>query len=275
MRKPLVIVLLILVCAASLVAHDFWLASSSWQAAPGSTVTLTANVGDRFPVAGSYTDPARVDSVTLLGPGGRVAVQPDFRRERDSLAADLHLPPAPGTYLAVMVIKPRFIEIAPRDFTTYLTHEGLERVVSERERLGESGKPGRERYSRYAKLVIRAGDGPADHVTNPAGLKAELVPLVDPTTLRRGDTLAVRLLADGRPVSGALVGAIDAGSKGAPDDWPLKGRSDADGVVRFVLNAPGPWLVRSVHMVRRGGESGPQAADWESSWTSLVFDLAK
>ncbi|MEK6630703.1 MAG: DUF4198 domain-containing protein, partial [Acidobacteriota bacterium] len=114
MRKPLVIVLLILVCAASLVAHDFWLASSSWQAAPGSTVTLTANVGDRFPVAGSYTDPARVDSVTLLGPGGRVAVQPDFRRERDSLAADLHLPPAPGTYLAVMVIKPRFIEIAPR-----------------------------------------------------------------------------------------------------------------------------------------------------------------
>ena len=275
MRKPLTAALLFLICAAPLVAHDFWLAASSWHATPGSTVTLTANVGDRFPVAGSYTDPDRVDSVTLLGPGGRLAVQPDFRRERDSLATDLHLPPTPGTYVALMVIKPRYIEIAPRDFTAYLRHEGLEHLVSERERLGEPGNPGRERYSRYAKILIRAGDGPADHVTNPAGLKAELVPLVDPTTLRRGGILAVRLLANDRPVSGALVGAINAGSHGAADDWPLKGRTDAEGVVRFQLDEPGPWLVRSVHMVRRGGESGPQAVDWESFWASLAFDLAK
>lgn len=135
MRKLVPVLLLLVVCAVPLVAHDFWLASSAWQTAPGSTVTLTANVGDRFPAASSYTDPARVDSVTLIGPDGRSAVQPDFHRERDSLATDLRLPATPG-----------------------------------------------------------------------------------PTRLRRGDTLAVQLLVDGQPVAGALIGAIDAGSKGAPDD---------------------------------------------------------
>ncbi len=261
--------------AVPLAAHDFWLAASSWRTAPGSVVTVTANVGDRFPVPTSYTDPARVESVVLVGPDARTPLSPAFRREGESLAVPVALPAAPATYLVVVTIKPRFIEIPPRDFATYLSHEGLERVVAERDRRGESAKPGRERYSRYAKLVLRAGDGPSEHVTRALGLPAELVPLSDPTRLRRGDTLAVRLVAAGRPVAGALVGAIDAGSTGAPDDWPIKARTDRDGLVRLRLDAPGPWLVRSVHMVRRDGETGPQAADWESFWASLAFDLAR
>lgn len=275
LRTVRLLVLCLLVGTASLAAHDFWLAASAWHATPGSTVTVTANVGDRFPVPTSYTDPARVESVELVGPDGRTRLSPTFRREGDSLAAAVTLPAAPATYVVVMTIRPRFIEIPPNDFATYLSHEGLERVVAERDRRGESAKPGRERYSRHAKLVVRAGDGPSDHVTRPLGLAAELVPLADPTRVRRGDTLAIRLLAGGQPVADALVGAIDAGSTGAPDDWPLKARTDRDGVVRLRLDAPGPWLVRSVHMVRREGESGAEAADWESFWASLAFDLAR
>lgn len=257
---------------ALLGAHDFWLAASVWHAAPGTRITVTANVGERFPVPTSYTDPARVESVELLGPAGRVRLQPAFQRDGSSLVVPVDLPATPATYVVLLTIKPRFIEIPPADFTTYLTHEGLERVIAERARRGESAKPGRERYSRYAKLLVRAGDGPADHVTRPLGLPAELVPLGDPTRLRPGDTLAVRLLVHGQPVRDALVGAIDAGSKGAPDDWPLKDRTGRDGVVRFHLESPGPWLIRSVHMVRREGETGPEAVDWESFWASLTFD---
>lgn len=71
------------------------------------------------------------------------------------------LPKTPGTYLVVMTIKPRFIEIKAPDFATYLTHEGLERIVAERAKAGETERAGRERYSRYAKAVVRTGDGPA------------------------------------------------------------------------------------------------------------------
>lgn len=275
MRTSRLVAVLVPATAVAVGAHDFWLAASDWHATPGAAVTVTANVGDRFPVPTSYTDPSRVESLELVGPAGRTRLSPSFRREGNSLAVTVALPAAAGSYLVVMTVTPRFIEIPPTDFAAYLSHEGLERVVAERDRRGESAKPGRERYSRYAKLVVRAGDGPSDHVTRPVGLPAELVPLADPTRLRRGDTLAVRLLAGGEPVADALVGAVDAGSTGAPDDWPVKARTDRDGVARLRLDAPGPWLVRSVHMVRREGESGPQAVDWESFWASLAFDLAR
>ncbi|MGH9200739.1 MAG: DUF4198 domain-containing protein [Vicinamibacterales bacterium] len=256
-------------------AHDFWLGVSTWRAAPGSRITVTANVGDRFPNPTSFTAPERVERVRLIGPGGEIEITPDFRREQNSLATDVHLPPDAGTYLVVMTIKPRFIEIKPPDFATYLSHEGLERVVEERQRRGETSKPGRERYSRYAKVLIRAGEQRSDHVTKPLGLPAELVPATDPTALRAGDSLTVRLLLDGRPVEGALVGGIYASSKGKPDEWPVRARTDARGEARLSLDHAGPWLLRTVHMVRREGESGREAVDWESYWASLAFDLQK
>lgn len=38
-----------LVASATLTAHDFRLSSTHWTATPGATVTILANVGDRFP----------------------------------------------------------------------------------------------------------------------------------------------------------------------------------------------------------------------------------
>lgn len=274
-RRTALLVTAALCVSGILEAHDFWLGVSAWRVAPGSRITMTANVGDRFPNPTSFTAPERVDRVRLIGPGGEIEITPDFRREQKSLATDVQLPPGAGTYLVVMTIKPRYIEIKPPDFATYLSHEGLERVVAERERRGEMSKPGRERYSRYAKVLIRAGEQGSDHVTKPLGLPAELVPATDPTSLRAGDSLTVRLLLDGRPVEGALVGGIYASSKGKPDEWPVRARTDSRGEARISLDHAGPWLLRAVHMVRREGESGPEAVDWESYWASLTFDIQK
>lgn len=272
--RNLGIAALLLLACAELSAHDFWLAASPWRPAPGSRVTVTANVGDRFPVPTSFTAPDRVDRVRIVGPDGEGPVDPQFRRDRNSLATDVQLPRTPGAYLIVMTIKPRFIEIKPPDFATYLKHEGLERIVAERAKAGESERPGLERYSRYAKAVLRTGDGPADHVTRPFGLRAELLPLSDPSTLRVGQSLTLRLLADGKPVSDALIGGIYAASKGAPDDWPLKARTKQNGEVSFVLEQAGAWLFRSVHMTR-APDPGSPAADWESAWASLAFEIRK
>lgn len=269
------LVLVVAVFGATLLdAHEFWLGASTWRAVPGSTVTITANVGDRFPTPTTFTTPERVDRVRLIGPAGEVELKaPTLRREQDSLAVDLQIPPTPGTYVAVITVKPRLIEIGPSAFESYLSHEGLGRVVDERRRRGESDKPGRERYSRYAKVLFQAGAQGSSQVTRPVGLPIEIVPSVDPTGLRIGDALMVRLLADGRPVEGALVSAIYAASAGKPDEWPVGVRTDARGEARIPLEHAGPWLVRSVHMVRRGNESGPEAADWESYWAALTFNI--
>ena len=62
----------------------------------------------------------------------------------------------------------------------------------------------------------------------------------------------------------------------APD--PIKsrvvhGRTDAEGRTRLTIAKRGPYLLTAVHMVRREGETGDQAVDWES-YCSLTFDVS-
>lgn len=257
-------------------AHEFWVTPSSWVLEPGARATVLANVGDQFPGANSYTTPDRIESIRLVGPDSDTALEPPYRRERDSLAAEVQLPQRPGTYIGVVVVKPRVGEKSGPVFQQHIVHQGLDDVGEYRVKQGETGKAVRERYSRYGKTLIRVGKGgSAVHVARPMGLKIELVPQVDPTAVRVGSTLRFRLLLDGKPAPNALVGGISATSKSTPESWPLTARTDANGDVEFKLNEPGPWLIRAVRTGRRTGETGELAADWESYWASLSFQLAR
>jgi uncharacterized GH25 family protein len=263
--------LAVLIAGIPVDAHDFWLASSPWRpSAP--LVTITGNVGERFPTPETFPPPDRIERLWLVGPRGEIAVEPAYRREQNSLAADLQLPHASGTYLVVMTVKPRVAPSTPKEWMSYLQAEGLDGIVAEWQKSGETARDAREKYSRYAKAVIRHGSGASAHVTRPLGLRAEFVPETDPSGLRAGQTLTVRLLADGQPVKGALVGAVYEAWRGAVDDWPLKARTDADGRVRLTLDHAGSWLVRTVHMERARNASASEA-DWESYWATLTFQI--
>lgn len=262
--------------SAALAAHEFWVTTAQWEAAPGARITLLANVGSVFPAADSFTTPDRVASVRLVGAGLDAAIPPPYRREADSLAADIAAPSSPGTYVGVFSIKARTAEKSGSVFEEHLKHQGLKEVAAERAARGETAKPVRERYSRFGKTLITVGSGgDRSAATRPLGLKIELIPLVDPTALAAGSRLRVRLLLDGKPLPGALAGAIYAGAKAAPDSWPLTATTDARGEAEFLLEHRGPWLVRAVTMQRRENESGPDAADWETYWASLTFRLRR
>ncbi|MGH9197438.1 MAG: DUF4198 domain-containing protein, partial [Acidimicrobiia bacterium] len=220
LMKFIALALSVLLVASLAWAHDFWLAASPWHLKPGDRITITANVGERFPLPTSFTSPDRIQSLEVIGPTGKRLKPTPFRKADQSLAADVVLPSTAGTYLVAMTVKPRFIQLQPDQFAEYLRHEGLEWIVDDRTSREEENKPGRERYSRYAKLLIRTGNGSSNRVTKPTGLKAELVPDTDPTSLNVGGTLGLRLLHEGRPVEGALVGAVYATWSGDADNWP-------------------------------------------------------
>jgi uncharacterized GH25 family protein len=84
--------------------------------------------------------------------------------------------------------------------------------------------------------------------------------------LSAGEALSVQLLYLGQPIAGVLVRAINADEP----DGPVDGRSDADGRATVVLNRPGTWLIKAVHMIRLEDDN---RADWESYWASLLFHL--
>lgn len=278
MRLPRTAWTVLSACAlgASLAAHEFWVTSGQWAVEPGNRITLLANVGSVFPAADSFTVPERVAAVRLVGPGTDLAIAPPYRREADSLAADVTAPSRAGTYVGVFAIKPRTAEKSAAVFEEHLKHQGLTQVAAERTARRETARAVRERYSRYGKTLISVGSaGDRSAATRALGLKIELVPLVDPTSLAAGSRLRVRLLLDGKPLPGALAGAIYDGAKVPPDSWPFTAATDVGGEVEFRLDHPGPWLIRAVTMQRRENESGPDAADWETYWASLTFRLRR
>jgi uncharacterized GH25 family protein len=144
-------------------------------------------------------------------------------------------------------------------FDRYLGEEGLERIRGLR-KAGEG--PVREIYSRCAKSLLRVGDGSSGY-DRALGLELELVPERDPYSLKPGEALPVRLLYRGEPLDGALVIAL------ASPDSKVSART-AGGRASLVLDRPGRWLVKAVHMVPAPEGSG---AEWESLWASLTFEL--
>jgi uncharacterized GH25 family protein len=263
----------LLPCAAAaaatvpLSAHDFWLSASNWSPEPGAPFAVSAGVGERFPTRVDFKTPTNwFDDWRVIGPGGEVRVSRTFERRDLAMAADVTLP-GTGAFLAVMRVAPRIVDMKAEEFNDYLKEEGLSEALAERRSLGEINRPARERYSRYAKLALRNGDGSAAHVTRPVGAKAELIPAADPTSLSSGEMLTLQLLVDGRPIPNAAVyAAVDGGA--IPRD------TDASGRATFMIDREGEWLVKTVYM-KRLPKTFPPGPDWESYWVTLAFRVGR
>ncbi len=258
---------LVSIAAVPLSAHDFWLAASNWSPEPGAPFAITAGVGEHFPVRLDFKTPSNwFDDWRIIGANGDVRPTRTFERRDLAMAADVTLP-GTGAFLAVMRVTPRVIDMKADEFNDYLKEEGLDEALSERMGLREADRPAKERYSRYAKLALRNGDGSAAHLTRPVGVKAELVPAADPTSLHAGDMLTLQLLVDGRPAPGANVyAAVDGGA------FPRQ--TDASGRVTFTIDREGEWLIRTVHM-KRLPKAFPPGPDWESYWVTLAFRVGR
>jgi uncharacterized GH25 family protein len=93
--------------------------------------------------------------------------------------------------------------------------------------------------------------------------------MTDPTIARPGQLLTFQLLADGRPVAGAVV--TGRSSQGG---HPVMGRTDETGHVTLPIDRPGAWLVRTVHM-RSGAQASVPGVEWDSYWASFTFHTAR
>jgi uncharacterized GH25 family protein len=151
-------------------------------------------------------------------------------------------------------------------FNQYLSEEGLEAIAAARTGRHQSAAEGRELFSRAAKSLVLSGAANRSQRDRALGFRLELVAEENPYSLGSNEALPVRLLYENRPLSGALVVAINKADPAAK----LTARSDAQGRVRFRLEKRGLWLIKAVHMVPAPAGSN---ADWESVWASLTFEL--
>ena len=149
-------------------------------------------------------------------------------------------------------------------FSAYLKEKGLERILMLREQRGESQRGARDAYSRHAKALIRVGESQERLVDRAIGLRLELIAELERARRTR---VVFNLLYEGKPLADALVTATLLGA--AASD--LHARTDKHGRATFSLQAAGAWRIGAVHMIEA---RDAVAADWESLWASLTFELS-
>jgi len=261
MKPTLLPLAALLVSTGLLSAHECWLQPATFAPVAGPTIGLTIQVGMNFQGEPKPFNPDRIATLKHFSAAGTE----DWTAKANNL---LQLPVKfadAGTHVVIYDSKPSLITLEPDKFDEYLREEGLEFVIAERARLDESAKPGRERYRRCNKTIVRA-DGKADATfAVVTGQQLEIIPVDDPAAWQPGGTLRFKLLFSGQPLAAAKVRAWHrAGDKLTT----LDGTSDATGEVAFALPAGGQWMLSTIHMVRL---SGDKEADWESTWGNLTL----
>ena len=246
-------------------AHDLYLMPARFIVEPGASLKLAFQNGDAFPVASAPVQLERLRDTQLRSRAATVPFADLAAGARNTTATV----PMPAEGVAILTARtiPNFIELKAKEFTSYLEHENLTEAIQWRQAHGESAKPGRERYSKYVKSLIQAGV-PDSYFRERTGLTIEIIPEVNPYALGPGATLPVQVLFRGVPAVNVAVES--AWLENGKAKLAVVGRTDANGRVRIPLKAMGPHRLHAIVMERC---AEPQAADWESFWASLTFEI--
>lgn len=254
------LLLLIGLCAArDGAAHEFWVQPDGFWLAPRSALSVTLQVGDSNSRQLSPIPPQRITRFEAIGPKGNLL---DLRGGGVRLDE-------PGTYVVALATdnQAHSHQSAMR-FNEYLELEGLTPALEHRRRTHQMHVDGFERYSRAAKSIVLVGDARRRaqvHVTQPLGLKLEIIPQVSPYAQPRPTRFPVRILYDGRALAGALVKLMNLEQDLAS---PIESLTDVTGSASFTMPKRGSWLV-SVVWTQRLEDAAD--ADYETTFASLTF----
>jgi uncharacterized GH25 family protein len=251
-------ILLAALVAAPLKAHDFWIEPSSFRPAVPAQLHVALRVGQDFRGDPVPRDDRRIVRFVAAGPSGETSI-PGLPGTDPAGFARID---RPGLYILGYRSSRSPIELEAGKFEKYLEDEGLEGVLRERARRGESARPGKEVYSRCAKSLIVAGGGPIAGFDRVLGFTLELIPERSPDI----GEFPVKLSYEGKPLAGALIVAMNH----AEPAQKISARTDPKGRVVLKLPRAGVWLVKAVHMIPAPTDTG---ADWESLWASLTFEI--
>ncbi len=97
----------------------------------------------------------------------------------------------------------------------------------------------------YGKTILNI-NGAADDalIKKPVGMRLEIVPLVNPATVKAGDKFPMQVLCDGKParvvrVVGCFAGFSDKGY------MAFSGETDVKGMIDFIPLKAGYWIVKT------------------------------
>lgn len=224
MKKSIFSVLAaVLFIASPAAGHYLWMDVDNSRPAVGEPVAVKIGWGHRFPGGEPMRD-GMLRRILVVDPDGAVsylspASQGDYRFEAEQ----------PGVYRFYADVHPGFVS---------KTTDGYKR---------QPKNTVKEALSCFC-YDLRAGALLPVGVAKAAGAAfsenpLEIVPLSDPTRLATGDTLPVKVLFNGVPLSGARIDATYAGYSDQADDFAVSVETGKEGTANIPVTEKGPWLV--------------------------------
>lgn len=263
--KTLAAIIFSLFLSINVSAHEYWLEPETFFPSLNQKTVVRLYVGDGL-VKDREERPFQLTKTTtfqLFSTSGVLDLKSllidgaipiyNFSADRD------------GNYLLATDRNWSYIKLESKQFDDYLREDGMEYIIAERSKLGESAKEGRERYSRFIKSLLQVGEKRDETYKKSAGLRLEITPLENPYLKKVGDKLTLQVLFDGKPLADKTVFADNRNSP------TQKFKTDNQGKITVKIDKNGLWLVRLVFMQRC--QTDCSEADWESFWSAFSFGV--
>jgi hypothetical protein len=246
-------------------AHESWLQPVSFfiDRPAEQVVRLTSGMGEHYPTPETAVERERVVRSGVFLQKERL---PLVVGDTGKAALNLSWTPTTTGVAAMWVeLAPKTLELADSLIDVYFDEIGASPQLRKEWTDTPSPKKWRESYAKHAKSYARIGSlTSTPGFTANAGLKLEIVPDRDPTRLRVGDRLGLRVLLDGKPLPHFTIAAFrEGGSK------PQFVKSDAKGFATLRVDHAGGMLLAGVHL-RRVHEPN---LEWRSDFTSMTFPV--
>ncbi len=270
MKKKLTAILLLsTLLALPVFAHDLFLKLDSYFVKVNQKVSISVMNGTYQKSEGAVTF-ARLTDVSVVAPSGARTHPVEANLTKNETTAFLNITPTEaGNYIAGLSTMWRESALPAAEFNKYLPAEGIPDILEARTRDGELDEDARYRYSKYVKTIFQAGKKTTDSYKTVLGYAVEMVPQQNPYKLKKGSSLDILCLKDGKPLAGQIVTTgYEAAGKMLGE---TSARTDKDGMLKVKLTGAGKWYAKFISMVKINDPK----LNYESKWATLTFEIRK
>ena len=226
------LVILFLSMSSFAYAHFEWLVPQTWQLEKGGKTRIILAYGHGFPTSEQLIDYSTYSLSMTTPDGDKQTLKPVVKEKWVEAEAQIQ---QSGIYL--------FTSEIPGEISKWVkTIDGYK--DSSKEKIVENDVVEKWWVYRFCKCVARVGKGNGGY-SRVLGAKIEIIPLDDPTSIRRGEMLRVKVLFQGKPLPDSPVHSVYGGFK-APshDDWYYqKVTTDKEGVAEVNIDKKGAWIL--------------------------------
>jgi uncharacterized GH25 family protein len=249
--------------ATPAIAHDTWILCDPPLVAAGRSLAVHVTSGESFPVMGAAPETSRIDRAEWRI-GDRRGTITTFETGKSSLVAKDRVT-TDGVAVVFVEFRPQDIDLEPAEVAEYLDEIGAPESVRRAYEKEGPDATFHETFTKHAKTYVRIGTGgDASGCLGPVGFAIDFLPDRDPTSLKVGDTLAIKAIRGGRELESFAVGVVCAA-----DGHATMQRTSKSGMIAISIDKPGWWLVRSTELRRKADKT------WESDFTTMTFYVEK